>query len=51
VENGLNDSEKQRANLELSMIQMQQQETQEVADRITKLKQEKDAILDKEEAS
>lgn len=46
VENGLNDSEKQRANLELSMIQMQQQETQEVADRITKLKQEKEAILD-----
>jgi hypothetical protein len=27
VENGLNDSEKQRANLELSMIQMQQQES------------------------
>lgn len=46
VENALTEAEKQRYTQELSMIQMQQQETQEVADRITKLKQEKEAILD-----
>lgn len=51
VEAQLTEKEKQRYQQELKMIQIQQQETQEVADRITKLQQEKEAILDKAEAT
>ena len=46
VENSLTTQEKQRFDQQLQMIQLQQQETQEVANRITKLKEEKEAILD-----
>jgi DNA anti-recombination protein RmuC len=46
VEKDLTAQEKQRADQQIEMIRMQQQETQEVANRITKLKEEKEAILD-----
>ena len=47
IEPKLNALEKQRYTQELAMIEAQQQETQAVADRITVLQKEKEAILDK----
>lgn len=47
IEPKLNDLEKQRYTQELAMIEAQQRETQAVADRITVLQKEKEAILDK----
>ena len=49
IEPKLNDLEKQRYTQELAMIEAQQRETQVVADRITVLQREKEAILDKVE--
>ena len=44
VENQLTNTEKQRYNLELSLIQADQEQTQAVADRITKRKEEIDLL-------